>query len=138
MNVPSMNTSPLSATPILFPAGTLVGARRWPLQGAHPGCWLPPLKGIVLDKRSLKAWEGTSYEHSQEDIDAHIAWCDREGLLEGTVPVLWTTSAGDETVYWEPTRVLRAYTDDYAAWRSARSIALRAERRRHSQVRLAA
>lgn len=138
MNNAFMNTSQRPATPNLFPAGMVVGAQRWPLQGAHPGCWLPPLKGIVLDKRSLKAWEGTSYEQSQEHVDAHVAWCDREGLLESTVPVLWSNSAGEETVYWEPTRSLRSYADDYAAWKHARSIALRAERLRHSQLKLAA
>jgi len=116
-------------TEALLPVGMEVGAKRWPYWGAHPGCWTTPLKGVVLAQNDLRAWKGTWYGHSQQAVDAHLEWCGREGLLDETVPVLWTSSAGESFVYWSELADLRPYEDDFKEWLRAREDSLDAMRR---------
>ena len=92
-----------------FPVGMEVGARRWPYEGAHPACWLEPLKGVVLAADDPRAWAGTWYAHSQAAVDAHLAWCRRENLLDDAIPVLWMSASGEPFVFWSEPNVLRPY-----------------------------
>jgi len=121
-----------------FPVGMSVGARRWPYHGAHPGCWATPLRGTVLDKSSAKAWEGTWYEEHDQARHSHLRWCEQEGLLESTVPVLWISSSGEEFVFWESSRCLRPYAEDLAEWLRHRAQAALDERQRRRSLRLVA
>lgn len=113
-----------------IPVGMEVGAKRWPYWGSHPGCWMTPLKGVVLAQNDLRAWEGTWYGHSQQAVDAHLDWCQREGLLDDTVPVLWTSSTGEPFVCWSELAALRPYEDDFNAWLRAREDSLLAARKK--------
>ncbi len=107
-----------------FHVGMEVGARRWPYEGAHPACWREPLKGIVLAVDDLRAWAGTWYGHSQAAVDAHLAWCRRENLLDDAIPVLWISASGEPFVFWSEPSTLRPYAEDVARWKEARSSAL--------------
>lgn len=67
--------------------GTEVGARRWPYHAAHPDYWGPPWKGVLVAENDPRACEKTLAfpfgRPSQEEVDAHIAWCRSQGLMNG-------------------------------------------------------
>lgn len=117
-----------------FPVGMEVGAKRWPYESAHPACWLEPLKGIVLAPDDLRAWERTWYGHSQAAVDAHLAWCRQENLLDDALPVLWTSASGEAFVFWSEPNLLRPYAEDLALWKEAKAFALRSLERRRETV----
>lgn len=109
--------------------GTVVGARRWPYFANHPGCWGTPWKGEVLALNDPRAWAKNVMLSTQQKIDAHVAWCDLQGLFEDSVPVLWTF--GDEKiVYFQTASNLRPYAVDYLDWQAARAAAFRREEER--------
>jgi len=118
-----------------FPVGMEVGARRWPYEGAHPACWLEPLKGVVLAADDLRAWAGTWYAHSQAAVDAHLAWCRRENLLDDAIPVLWMSASGEPFVFWSEPNVLRPYAVDFARWKDARIRALQSLERSRGAIK---
>ncbi|HIH2751716.1 TPA: hypothetical protein ACYLN4_007566 [Burkholderia lata] len=112
-----------------FPVGTIVGARRWPYVGNHPGCWGTPWKGEVLALNDQRAWAKNVTLSTQQKIDAHVAWCDKQGLFEDSVPVLW--DFGDEKiVYFQTASNLWPYAVDYLDWQAARAAAFRREAER--------
>lgn len=104
-----------------FSIGARVGSHRWPYSGAHPGCWLKPIAGIVIADDDPRAWAGTiAFSSENPDpaaVSAHVAWCKSQNLLSDVQPVLWEFGR----VHWEKNLV--DYGADYADWFQARSIA---------------
>lgn len=105
--------------------GTEVGAQRWPLHGAHPGCWGTPWKGTLLATTDPQAWANTmafpSPTPDPAKVRRHVR--DRAQLL-ASVPVLWDFGAAGLKVHWERPAALRAYRQDVAAWELERTEAL--------------
>lgn len=110
--------------------GTKVGARRWPNEVNHPGCWGVPWKGTLLAVDDPRAWEGSIAlgpgKPSKKETTAHVMRCQPQGLTQNTVPVLWYFDTGPK-VYWEEPSRLRPYSEDLAAWRKAQSEAWAAQ-----------
>ena len=118
----------MTATPML--AGLEVGCRyHWPYDGSHPDCWLPPLKGVVLDQTDPRAWKGSlafpCRDGALPDADkvkAHVEWCLGEGLLKDKVPVLYQgVDASGPFLQWDDLDSLLPYTDMLAEWEKARA-----------------
>lgn len=108
--------------------GTAVGARRWPNEVNHPGCWGTPWKGTLLAAEDPRAWGGSialGPKPSKKAMTAHVVRC-QQGLLQNTVPVLWHFDTGPK-VYWENLSQLRPYSEDLDAWRKAQSEAWAAQ-----------
>lgn len=113
----------------MLPVGTEVGCEyRWPFNGAHPDCWLPPLKGVVINMDDVRLWKHSlafgSISHPngppQELVTAHVLKCKSDGLLQGdSTPVMYTT---DEGVFfqWDRTTALLPYAEMLAKWETAR------------------
>lgn len=108
-----------------FPApGTEVGCKyRWPYHSAHPDCWQPPHKGIVLALDDPRAWRNSlafpRQTPTQEECTAHVQSCLDRGLLTKNVPVLWTwNDVHEQGVQWDDQ--LRPYAVELAAWEEAR------------------
>lgn len=103
--------------------GTLVGAKRWPYDAAHPDCWGTPWSGTVLGIKDPQAWAHTMafpVAHPEpRKVAEHVAWCQAQGFAM-TVPVLWDFGASGKVVYWERPESLRPYGEDYMAWVAAR------------------
>lgn len=111
-----------------FPSpGSEVGCEyRWPYCAAHPDCWSPPHKGIVLALDDPRAWRGSlafpRNPPTQEECTAHVQSCLDRGLLFNNVPVLWQSSVDPEQfMQWDSK--LRPYADELAAWEAARAAA---------------
>lgn len=108
--------------------GTKVGAERWAYRAAHPGCWLKPWSGVVLDRDDPRAWEGSiafpSKRPNREAVRAHVA--EHPSLLQ-KVPVLWNFG-GEKRVFWESAANVRPYAEDVAAWKAARDAAFAREK----------
>ncbi len=111
-----------------FPApGTEVGCYyRWPYQSAHPDCWQPPHKGIVLALDDPRAWrDSAAFPRNlptQEECTKHVQKCLEMGLLKDTVPVLWSWAKGHEQwLAWDNN--LRPYAAELVAWDAARKAA---------------
>ena len=118
--------------------GTEVGAERWPLAAAHPGCWGKPWKGIVLADDDPRAWAGTiafgSATPDPEAVRKHVAWCRSQGLLAKSIAVLW--DFGDHFQnHWESVGKVRPYAEDFAAWEAARAAAFAECERREAAYR---
>lgn len=104
--------------------GDVVGAERWPYSAAHPDCWQQPWSGMVLAVNDPRAWTNTLRflgTPPQEAVDAHVARCQSQGLLQNDVPVLWDFGPHGTKVWWEPITSLRPYDQDAEAWRLARA-----------------
>ena len=133
-----MNTTMISS-------GMEVGCRyRWPYDGCHPDCWLPPLKGVVLDQADPRALKGTlafpCRDGALPDADkvkAHVQRCHAEGLLDDKVPVLYQrVDASGPFIQWDDLDKLLPYADMLADWEKARAekrIAI--ERQRQAQIK---
>lgn len=109
-----------------FPApGTEVSCSyRWPYQSAHPDCWQPPHKGVVLALDDPRAWTNSiafpGKTPTQEECTAHVQWCVNNDLLKTAVPVLWTpTTPGEQWIGWDYN--LRPYEQELERWRQARA-----------------
>lgn len=106
------------------PPGTEVGrSSRWPYRHFHPDNWMPPHKGIVLALDDPSAWRGSlafpNEPPTQEECTKHVQNCLKRGLLQDTVPVLWTSSLnGEQFMQWDSK--LRPYAEELAAWEVAR------------------
>lgn len=124
-----------SSLPVL-PVGTAVASRhRWPYDSAHPDCWAPPHKGVILAKDDPRAWFDTiAYPSSrypdgpnQAEVSTWVNQCLAEGWLVGRVPVLWTCSmTGQKFVQWEDCEKLAHYYDGLNHWKGERHERLRA------------
>lgn len=109
-----------------FPApGTEVSCSyRWPYQSAHPDCWQPPHKGVVLALDDPRAWTNTiafpGRTPEQEECTAHVKKCRDNGWLSTSVPVLWdsTVTPGEQWVGWDYN--LRPYPEELSLWDYAR------------------
>lgn len=117
-----MISSPNLVHPVM---GTEVGCKyRWPYHSAHPDCWQPPHKGIVLALDDPRAWSNClafpGRTPSQAECTAHVQKCLDSGLLQNDVPVLWTWF-DEQEVQWDSK--LRPYAEELAAWESARAAA---------------
>lgn len=109
-----------------FPApGTEVGCEyRWPYDHAHPDCWQPPHKGVVLALDDPRAWRGSvAFPRAEmltpEAVTKHVEWCLSEKLLFDKVPVLYTQESGEQFMQWDSK--LRPYAEELAAWEAARA-----------------
>lgn len=81
-----------------------------------------PYEGLVLSPTDRKAWIGTAAGErltTQSDIAAHVAYCQANGLLETTLPVLWNFD-GKPQVFWERRNTLVSYETEVAEWLKAR------------------
>jgi len=110
---------------VKLPVGAVVGARRWPYEGAHPAAWGRPWRGVVLAEDDPRAWANTlafpRRTPSRDEVRAHIEALQQAGLqLDDRQPVLWEFGA----VCWEPVHRLRPYEDDLAEWEAARAEAI--------------
>lgn len=108
--------------------GSEVGAGRWPMKAAHPGCWGKPWKGILLAVDDPRAWAGTlAFPSATPDpvaVKAHVAWCRSQGLLRGDrVSVLWDFGSHGFQNHWERTEAVRPYAEDLAAWEAEHTAA---------------
>lgn len=110
-----------------FQSGDEVGAKRWPYQGAHPGCWTTPLRGIVLQRDDPRAWAGSiafpGPHPNRAKVKTHVERCLAEDLLR-SVPVLWACPRREGVemkVWWERPESLRTYLDDCVEWEAARA-----------------
>lgn len=105
--------------------GSKVGARRWPDSHAHPDCWGRPWSGTLLALDDVRAWEGTIAfpgAASPDKVRAHVAACLAQGLLKGSVPVLWDFGIhSGKRVHWERRESVRPWKEDLIAWFKARS-----------------
>lgn len=105
--------------------GDMVGARRWPYFSAHPDCWQPPWKGVVLAIEDPRAWAKTGAfpekDPSPEAVKAHVAYC-RANIPNSlkSVPVMWDFGPHGQHCFWEQPENLRRYADDYLTWISTR------------------
>jgi hypothetical protein len=106
-----------------------VGCRyRWPYDCAHPDCWQPPIKGLVLALDDPRAWrhtlafpEGVYPDGPPQDkVTEHVSKCLSEDLLAIAVPVLYTNGDGKEFVQWDSPDHLLSYVEELAAWQEAR------------------
>jgi len=115
-----------SGTPPELVEGTLVGSRRWPSAAAHPDCWEPPHKGVVLSQTDVRAWSRTiafsAGEPSLREVTLHVAQLHARNLLVDDVPVLWDFPDGPQ-VYWSRPQNLKPAEDDYRDWVRARALA---------------
>jgi hypothetical protein len=125
--------------------GSEVGCRyRWPNDGCHPDCWLPPLKGVVLDQADPRAWKGTLVfpcrDGALPDADkvkAHIDWCHAQGLLNDKVPVMYDgVDATGPFVQWDDINALLPCAEMRAEWVKAKAEKLQAiEQQRRQQIK---
>lgn len=110
-----------------FPVpGTEVGCEyRWPFHANHPDCWQPPIRGVVLNLDDPRAWcNSLAFPRNpptQEECTAHVQKCLAQGLLNESVPVLWSWGS-EKGIQWD--RKLRPYAEELAAWEAARTAAL--------------
>lgn len=114
-----------------LPIGAIVGAGRWPFDGAHPDCWGRPWKGVMLAQNDVRAWTNTLAFYgtpTQDQVDAHIVWCHGLNLLgPECVPVLWDfkSQIGEpyQKVHWETfgdgQHDVKPYEDDLRLWQQA-------------------
>ena len=106
--------------------GSSVGSRRWPYQSAHPSCWQPPHRGVIIAQNDIRAWLDTiafgPTKPTQRDVDLHVEQLHARGLLVTDVPVLWSFFDRPK-VYWSDIRHLRPADDDYRDWLRERSLA---------------
>jgi len=124
--------------------GTEVGCRyRWSNDGCHPDCWLPPLKGVVLDQTDPRAWKGTlafpCRDGSLPDADkvkAHVDWCHAQGLLNDKAPVMYEGGDGP-FIQWDSLDQLLPYAEMLAEWEKAKAEKLRAiEQQQRNQIKV--
>lgn len=105
--------------------GSIVGSQRWPYSSCHPGAWMEPHKGSILNQNDIRAWTGTlafSGTPSQDAVDAHVMQLHNRSLLLDCVPVLWTFW-GEQRVHWSQVRFLVPAEEDRQNWLRERSIA---------------
>ena len=106
--------------------GWIVGAKRWPSHGSHPGTWGQPWKGKVLAIDDPLAWKNKfafpNRTPTQNEATSHVRQLMSRGLVSKSVPVLWYFD--EPTVHWETVDNLRSYEDDVAAWEEERSYRL--------------
>lgn len=108
------------------PPGTEVGCEyRWPYDHAHPDCWQPPHKGVILALDDPRAWKDTiafpNRLPEQAEVTKHVEWCLSQQLLQGSVPVLYISSLdGEELKFVQWDSKLRPYAEELAAWEAAR------------------
>lgn len=109
--------------------GDVVGAQRWPYSAAHPDCWQPPWKGVVLDIEDPRAWANTlAFPADAPDpqaVRAHVAYCRANipNAFARTVPVIWDFGQHGKKCHWEVVSGLRLYAEDYLDWLHKRSLA---------------
>lgn len=126
-------------------AGLEVGCRyRWPNDAAHPDCWRPPIKGVVLDQADPRAWKCTlafpCRDGSLPDPDKvkiHVEWCHGQGLLNDKMPVLYQgVDASGPFIQWDIIDALLPYAAMLAEWEKARAEKLQAiEQQRRQQIK---
>lgn len=105
--------------------GSVVGSERWPYVGGHPGTWMEPHKGTILNQNDIRAWTDTLAFvgiPSQAAVDAHVLRLHGENLLLDTVPVLWTFWS-KQCVYWSQVRFLLTAEEDRRNWLRERTVA---------------
>lgn len=81
-----------------------------------------PYEGVVLSPSDPKAWVGTAAGDrlkTNDDIQSHLAYCQANGLLDSTLPVLWNFD-GKPQVFWERRNSLVSYEAEVAEWLKAR------------------
>lgn len=105
--------------------GSIVGSQRWPYASCHPGAWMEPHKGSILNQNDIRAWTATlafSGTPSQDAVDSHVTQLHNRGLLLDCVPVLWTFW-DQQCVHWSQVRFLVPAEEDRHNWLRERSIA---------------